>query len=200
MLAGLAAVVLVGGCSGSTTPSAGRTTPSAASHGSAGPLTRHDRANDTYGSLPTWLPSNSVDNNAPLTGTAGNPAVTSEGDEVRATVGGTHVTAQVDGPVVPGEGLPEQPDSTTCTWTVSLRVTGGSLPLSRRDFNSLDHLGTIYRVSAVPGQPPIPSSVTPGHPAHFELRAVMPTGEGVMRWSPNRRTILGEWDFTVEND
>lgn len=199
--AALSAAILLTGCSGSahvTARNAG--TGHTAIDQTGAQLTRHDAANDTYGSLPSWLPSNSVDNNAPLTGTAADPAITSEGDEILAVVGRAHVVAEIDGPVVPGEGLPQPPDATTCTWRITVRTSGGALPLSPRDFNSLDHLGEIYAMSTVPGQPRIPAVVRPGHPVSFELRAVMPTGEGVMRWSPNRRAILGEWDFTVEND
>ena len=189
-------IALLGGCSAGS-DSGPAEHPAT---GTGNQLVRHDKANDTYGSLPSFLPSNTVANNAPLTGRPDDPAITSEGDEVLATVGAAHVVAKVDGPVVPGEGFPNPADATTCTWRITVRATGGSLPLSTHDFNTLDHLGTIYAVSAVRGQPRIPSTVRPGHPASFELRAVMPTGEGVMRWSPNRRTILGEWDFTVEND
>jgi hypothetical protein len=34
----------------------------------------------------------------------------------------------------------------------------------------------------------------------FELRAVMPTGEGLMRWAPDAQQIVASWDFVVEND
>lgn len=203
MLAAATAVlaVAVGGCSSAShDPSRAPSDAQQRTGGTGDQLTRHDKVNDTYGSLPTYLPTNAVDNNAPIRGRAGSPAVTSEGDQVVASVHGVRVVAEISGPVVPGEGLPDPPEATTCTWHVRMRVTGGSLPLAAADFNSLDHLGTIYRVTGVPGQPRIPASVRPGHPASFELRAVMPTGEGVMRWSPDRRTILGEWDFTVEND
>lgn len=186
------AVLVLAGCSGASTQDR--------SGSSGDQLIKHDKTRNSYGALPTYLPSNTVDNNAPIRGTAARPAVTSEGDQVLADVAGAHVVAEVDGPVVPGEGLPDPPETTTCTWTITIRTTGRSLPLSVQDFNSLDHLGTIYRMAAVPGRPRIPTVVRPGHSVRFEVRAVMPTGEGVMRWAPDRQHILGEWDFTVEND
>jgi hypothetical protein len=52
----------------------------------------------------------------------------------------------------------------------------------------------------VPGQPLPPRVLRPGTRMSFELRAVMPTGEGLMRWAPDGRNIVAKWDFIVEND
>ena len=112
MLAAATAVlaVAVGGCS-SASASHDRSQAPQRTGGSGDQLTRHDKANDTYGSLPTYLPTDAVDNNAPIRGRAGSPAVTSEGDQVVASVHGVHVMAEISGPVVPGEGLPDPPEA-----------------------------------------------------------------------------------------
>jgi hypothetical protein len=157
-------------------------------------------ANLKSGALPNWIPKSTVQPDGVLTGTRLRPALTSEGDAVRAHIGGTTVLATVTGPEVPGEGLPYQARATTCTWTVTLSDASGPVRISRRDFSSLDHLGTIYHPTFVAGQPRPATTLEPGRRVSFELRAVMRTGEGLMRWSPGGRHIVAEWDFEVEVD
>jgi hypothetical protein len=177
-------VVSVAGCSSSS----GSAHPSASA------------ADDSYGSLPTFLPSSAIIPDSVLTGTASRPALTTEGDAVDVAVGDASLRATVSGPVVPGEGLPVQQEATTCTWTVTLSRATTTTPIDIADFTSLDHLGVVYPVAAVPGQPPLPTSIAPGQTRRFEVRAVMPTGEGLMRFAPDGKTIAASWDFEVEND
>ena len=113
---------------------------------------------------------------------------------------GGSLMAQVSGPAVPGEGLPEQTPATTCTFTVTLSHASTRLPLSAGQFNTLDHLGAIYHLSAVPDEPAPPASISPGQTLTFQLRTVMPVGEGLMRFAPDGTHILASWDFVVEND
>lgn len=155
---------------------------------------------DTYGGLPTWLPKDTGAPNSLLTADVRHPAVTSEGDPVEVHLDGGSVQVTVVGPEVPGEGLPVQPEDTTCTWTVTISRASRPVRLRAGDFNTLDHLGTVYPVAAVPGQPAIPATVRPGQTVRFELRAAMPTGEGVMRYSGGTDDVLASWDFVVEND
>ncbi|MGT2425408.1 hypothetical protein [Amnibacterium kyonggiense] len=160
----------------------------------------HPAASATYGALPSWLPADTSEPNSMLVGDVRHPAVTSEGDvvEVRSKAGSVRIT--VVGPEVPGEGLPVQPKDTTCTWTVTMSDATAPVAVRAADFNTLDHLGTIYRVAAVPGRPPIPRTLAPGRTIRFELRAAMPTGEGLMRYSGGTDSVLANWDFVVEND
>lgn len=157
---------------------------------------------DTYGSLPSYLATIPSTTDEVLDGTAARPALTSEGDAVRVHLhDGSTVLATVTGPVVPGEGLPHQGETTTCTWTVSLRDTSTrAVPVSLADLTTTDQLGNVYRLSAVAGKPGPPSTLAPGKTATFELRTVMKVGEGVLRWAPGGGTTLAEWDFEVEND
>ena len=155
---------------------------------------------DTYGSMPTFLPTSSIHPDGVLTGTPGRPALTSQGDSVQVVLADSSVRATVSGPVVPGEGLPYQSRATTCTWTVTLRGATKNVPITIADFSTLDHQGAVYHVALVAGQPVPPAVLTPGRAVTFELRAVMPTGEGLMRWAPTRQQIVASWDFEVEND
>ena len=159
------------------------------------------RAEDTYGSMPSYLAGISSTTDEVLDGTAARPALTSEGDAVRVHLhGGSTVLATVTGPVVPGEGLPYQGETTTCTWTVSLRDASGTVPVSLADLTTTDQLENAYRLSPVPGKGTPPSVLRPGQRATFEVRTVMKVGEGVLRWAPGGGKTVAEWDFEVEND
>lgn len=155
---------------------------------------------DSYGALPTYLPSAAVQPDSILVGSADHPAVTSQGDQVRVQLPGNSVIAEVAGPQVPGAGLPVQTDATTCTWTVTLTGPRVALPIAAADFTAIDHLGVVYHPALVAGQPHPPAVLARGKTVVFELRAVMNTGEGLMRWAPGGKKIVASWDFEVEND
>ena len=150
--------------------------------------------------MPSFLPTTSLQADSVLTGTASRPALTTEGDAVDVRLESASVLATVAGPEVPGEGLPYVTPATTCTWTVTLTGTAGSVPIAVADFTTLDHLGHVYETALVPGQPVPPTQLRSKQRVTFELRAVMPTGEGLMRWAPEHSRILASWDFEVEND
>jgi hypothetical protein len=157
-------------------------------------------ATEKYGGIADYLPKDTVRPDSELTGTAARPALTAEGDTVRVTSGGASALVTVTGPEVPGEGLPYQAYSTTCTWTVTVIGERGSTALSIADFTSIDHFGTVYRPYVVDGQPAVPATVQPGHTVTFQVRAVMRVGEGLMRWAPAGGAVVASWDFEVEND
>ena len=75
-----------------------------------------------------------------------------------------------------------------------------SIPLSIDQFHAVDHLGNTYILQLLPGEPALPSSIDPGAPVQFELRARMVTGEGVLQWAPDEKNPVATWDFVVEND
>jgi hypothetical protein len=154
----------------------------------------------SYGSLPTYLPTASFQPDRILTGSTARPALTTEGDSVRVQLPKGTVLVTVTGPEVPGEGLPYQTDATTCTWTITLTQATAQLPINVADFTTVDHLGTIYHPSPVVGQPAPPTAIAPKQTVSFELRAVMVTGEGLMRWAPGAPQIVASWDFEVETD
>jgi hypothetical protein len=135
-----------------------------------------------------------------LVGTVASPALTVEGDYVQVRAARFSVLAVVNGPVVPGEGLPNQMPYTTCTWTISFSHVVGRVPIAVADFDSINHLGAAYKPYLVPGQPKLPSVLVTGQKLSFQLRAVMPVGEGLMRWAPDGDHIVAKWDYQVEND
>jgi hypothetical protein len=154
------------------------------------------------GSYPSFLPRDTLNyhSDAILVGTIKRPALTNQGDGVRVKTGRWTVLITVSGPQVPGEGLPYQAPTTTCTWIVTMSRATGTVPISLADFSTIDALNEIYLPAFVAGQPLPPSTLRPGQKVSFELRAVMPTGEGLMRWAPDGHNIVAKWDFIVEND
>jgi hypothetical protein len=143
-------------------------------------------------------PQHAVDQT--LVGTVAHPALTVEGDAVKVHAATFSALAVVNGPVVPGEGLPYQASFTTCTWTISLSHVKGKVPIAVADFDSIDHTGAVFKPYLVPGQPKLPTVLLPGHSLTFQIRAVMPVGEGLMRWAPDGNHIMAKWDYQVEND
>lgn len=172
----------------------------AAGAGVGAAVSAHSGSTAAAGALSQSLPDDGSRADSVLTGSVAEPAVTSQGDTVRVVLPRATVLATVTGPEVPGEGFAYVAPATTCTWTVRLTGATRAMPVDVADFDSIDSQGTIYRTALVPGQPRPPRTLEPGRTVTFELRAVMNTGEGLMRWAPDGKHIEAKWDFEVEND
>jgi hypothetical protein len=135
-----------------------------------------------------------------MIGTMAKPALQIEGLPVDVDTNAFRVHVTVSGPIVPGEGLPYQPQGTTCTWTVTMNDANANVPLSIADFHSVDHLGAVFLLGLVPGERPLPKILHPNHSLTFQLRAYELVGEGTMQWAPDHRHVVADWDYTVEND
>ena len=151
---------------------------------------------------PSFLPKKTLqpDVDAVLVGTEAKPALQVEGLPIEVRTRGFDVRVIVSGPIVPGEGLPDQPAATTCTWTVTMEDATADVPVSVADFHSVDHLGAVFLMGLVPGERPPPSVLHRGQTLTFRLRAYELVGEGRMQWAPDHEHIAGNWDYTVEND
>jgi hypothetical protein len=151
---------------------------------------------------PSFLPKKTLDPtiDATLIGTAAKPALQTEGLAIEAKTKAFHVNVTVSGPIVPGEGLPDQPAATTCTWTVTMKDASADVPVSIADFHSVDHVGSVFLMGLVPGEHPPPPVLHPGKTLTFQLRSYELVGEGMMQWAPDHKHVLGYWDYTVEND
>jgi hypothetical protein len=151
---------------------------------------------------PSFLPKKTLqpDVDVALVGTEARPALQTEGLPIVAKTKAFDVHVTVSGPIVPGEGLPEQPDATTCTWTVTMKDASANVPVSIADFHSVDHLGAVFLMGLVPGEHPPPTTLHPGQTLTFKLRAYELVGEGMMQWAPDHKHVVGYWDYTVEND
>ena len=151
---------------------------------------------------PSFLPTKTLNPvvDATLTGTEAKPALQVEGLPVEAKTKAFHVRITVSGPVVPGEGLPEQQAATTCTWTVTMKDATADVPVSVADFHSVDHLGSVFLMGLVPGERRPPPVLHRGQMLTFQLRAYELVGEGMMQWAPDHKHLVAEWDYEVEND
>ena len=149
-----------------------------------------------------FLPKKTLnpDVDATLVGTMARPALQVEGLGVKVETAHFDVVVVVSGPVVPGEGLPAQLDATTCTWTVTMKDATGDVPVSVADFHSIDHLGSVFVMGLVPGEPAPPPVLHRNQTLTFQLRSYELVGEGVMQWAPDHRHVVANWDYTVEND
>ncbi|MFZ0769730.1 MAG: hypothetical protein WAM64_11015 [Acidimicrobiales bacterium] len=151
---------------------------------------------------PSFLPKKTLNPHvdAVLMGTMAKPALQIEGLPVLVETRTFHVRITVSGPVVPGEGLPDQPPATTCTWTVMMKDASADVPISIADFHSVDHLGSVFLMGLVPGEHAPPRFIRPGQTVTFKLRAYELVGEGMMQWAPDHKHVVAYWDYTVEND
>jgi hypothetical protein len=151
---------------------------------------------------PSFLPKKTLDPKVDeaLVGTMSKPALQIEGLPVDVDTTRFHVSVVVSGPIVPGEGLPDQPAATTCTWTVTMKDASSDVPVSIADFHSVDHLGAVFLMGLVPGEHPPPAVLHPGQTLTFQLRAYELVGEGMMQWAPDHKHVVADWDYTVEND
>jgi hypothetical protein len=151
---------------------------------------------------PSFLPKKTLqpDVDAALVGTEAKPALQVEGLPVDVRTKAFDVRVTVSGPVVPGEGLPNQQAATTCTWTVTMTDANADVPVSLADFHSVDHLGSVFLMGLVPGEHRPPPVLHKGRTLTFKVRAYELVGEGMMQWAPDHRHVLADWDYTVEND
>jgi hypothetical protein len=156
----------------------------------------------TSGSYPSFLPKKTLEPavDRALVGTAAKPALQVEGLPIEVKTKKFDVRVTVSGPVVPGEGLPNQPAATTSTWTVTMKDASADVPVSLADFHSVDHLGSVFVMGLVPGEHTPPPVLHPGRTLTFQLRAYELVGEGMMQWAPDHKQVVGDWDYTVEND
>jgi len=156
----------------------------------------------TATTYPSFLPKKTLTPGVDqaMIGTMAKPALQIEGLPVDVDTNAFRVHVTVSGPIVPGEGLPYQPLGTTCTWTVTMNDANANVPLSVADFHSVDHLGAVFLLGLVPGERPLPKVLHPGQSLTFRLRAYELVGEGMMQWAPDRRHVVADWDYTVEND
>jgi hypothetical protein len=156
----------------------------------------------TAASYPSFLPKKTLQPavDATLVGTRDKPALQVEGLPIEVKTRAFDVNVRVAGPVVPGQGLPYQQPATTCTWTVTMKDATADVPVSLADFHAVDHLGHVDVPGLAPGEHHPPSVLHPGQTLTFRMRAYQLVGQGTMQWAPDHQHVVGNWDYTVEND
>jgi hypothetical protein len=75
------------------------------------------------------------------------------------------------------------------------------VPLRGGAFTIVDEDGQLHRprVTVIGGGSP-PSRVAPSHTVSLTLSAVLPTGNGQLRWASAGTRPIVSWDFDVEVD
>ncbi len=159
-------------------------------------------AGNTYGYIPAWLGRPEVPVGRVVTATTTHPWLAVQGDTVRVQLPKARLLATVVGPAVPEEGNVPVPETSPCTFTVTLTSASAPIPIRPMQFAAIDERGAIHtlKVQSLDGGPP-PSRVTPGTTVRLKLSAVLPTGEGRLTWAPleGARPPV-QWDFDVEID
>ena len=105
------------------------------------------------------------------------------------------------GPAVPEEGQSPVPATSPCTFTITLAAVHGSIPLASRDFTFLGEHGARNgaRVTLRNGGR-LPRRIVAGRPVTLKVSAVLPVGNGQLRWAPSGARPTVSWDFDVEID
>jgi hypothetical protein len=133
--------------------------------------------------------------------TAVHPRLAIDGDTVGAHLPRGRAMITAVGPAVPEEGELPVPQTTPCQFAVTFASVHGSIPISSGAFSFLSEHGRTHRARlTLRGGGPAPKRVVSGHPVTLTLSAVLPTGNGQLRWTPLGNRPLVSWDFDVEID
>lgn len=185
----LAVASLAAGCA-SSGHAATRSSPA------AGRVSHDDQ---TYGSLPSWLPTAAPDVGRVVTTSETHPRLGIQGDTMRVVLPTARLLVTAVGPAVPEEGHFPIPASTRCEFTVTMTGADHTVPIIASQWTAVDERNVLHELRPVGSM--IPRSVTPAAgPVSFELVADLPPGSGALIWSPDHGRTVATWDFDVEID
>jgi hypothetical protein len=164
-------------------------------------LLRSGDSSAGYGHIPGWLPKTPVAVGRVVNASAGQPWLAVQGDTVSVHLTHGHVLATTVGPAVPREGQFPVPATSPCAFAIALAAASGVVPLSSSAVTIIDELGHLHhpRVTLAGGAA-LPSRIPPGTPITLTVKAVLPTGNGRLRWAPSGASPIVSWDFEVEID
>jgi hypothetical protein len=196
-----AAVVLIASAGGAGTPTRPGTRAVARHEAGTAVGTPSAKASKAkYGGIPSWLPRPRVRVNRIVTATAAHPRLAIEGDTVAVHLPRGRVMMTAVGPQVPEEGRFPVPQTTPCRFAVTFASVHGSIPIDARAFSFLSEHGRVHRARVTLRGGGVPTRVAAGHPVTLILSAVLPTGNGQLRWRPLSGRPIVSWDFDVEID
>jgi hypothetical protein len=160
-----------------------------------------DASTAKYGGLPAWLPKAKAPVGQVLHATRAHPALSVQGEAISVDLGTARVLATAAGPSVPEEGRTPVPETSPCTFILTLTRASAPVPISASAFTFVDELGHVRHphVTAMSGGAP-PGHVAPGQTISLTLRGVLPTGDGALTWAPDGGRPTASWDFDVEID
>jgi hypothetical protein len=154
-----------------------------------------------YGKLPSWLPKTKIPVGRVVQASEAHPRLGIEGDTILVVLGAARVDVTTVGPQVPEEGQFPVPATSPCAFDVTFAKASAPIVLRGTDFTVLDELGHLHllRITQLGGGS-APATIRPGQTVTLVMRAVLPTGSGTLRWSPNSPKPVASWDFDVEID
>jgi len=169
--------------------------------GGGSPAAQTSASHARYGGLPSWLPKPKVPVNRVVNASYVHPVLAIQGDTVSVQTGQGRVLATAVGPEVPEEGHYPVPATSPCTFIVTFSGASRAIPLSAASFSLIDELDHVFhpRITAIGGGA-MPRLVAPGKSVSLKVHAVLPTGDGGLRWAPGGERALVTWDFEVEVD
>jgi len=154
-----------------------------------------------YGGLPGWLPKSTIPVGRIVVASAAHPSLAVEGDTVSVHLAHGQALVTAVGPAVPEEGQFPLPVTTACTFTVSFARASGLVPLSSAAFTILDEFSHLHHLQVTAQREgSLPAAVASGRTVTVTMKAVLPTGNGQLRWAPGGGKPIVSWDFDVEID
>ena len=146
------------------------------------------------GAWPTFLPSPTPQGDP--TGSLDSPAMSYPGSPVVVHVGATSALMDVEGPSYPAT-TKVGAEQVRCTFTVTISAVSAPLSMHTASFSVLDGQGGLHPLTAHRAPP---DRLEPGHTYTLSLDAVLPAGEGLLRYYPSTQGAVAAWDFVAETD
>jgi hypothetical protein len=131
---------------------------------------------------------------------AAHPQLGVEGDTMAVMASRGRVSATMVGPDDTIQGQYPPPKTTPCTFVLTLTNAQGTVPINPADFTILDEEGNLYhpKVSMAGGPPP--STAPINSQVILNIKEVLPTGSGQLRWAAGAAAPVALWDYSVEID
>jgi hypothetical protein len=153
-----------------------------------------------YGGLPDWLPTSTEAVHRVVEASAGHPQLGVEGDTMSVVLPNGRALATVVGPYDTTQGQYPPPETTPCTFILTLDQVSGTVPIEPADFTLVDELGHLYHPTVTLDGAPLPTTAPGGRVLTVKASHVMPTGSGMIRWAPGGGEPIASWDFSIEVD
>jgi hypothetical protein len=132
---------------------------------------------------------------------AAHPQLGVEGDTMSVVLPNGRALATLVGPYDTTQGQYPPPETTLCTFILTLDHVNGTVPIEPADFTLVDELGHDYPPDVtVEGAPLPPTTASGGDRLTVKVSHVMPTGSGMISWAPGGGEPIASWDFSIEVD
>jgi len=165
----------------------------------------------TYGSLPKWLPEETVKPAAPKleVASAARPVLTEQqGYTVHAQLPTGAVDVTAAGPQVPDYVANDDQSGkwpanklVPSTFYVTFTDVTGTIPIAARAFDVLTGGGAIVTARlSVHGGGRVPAELRAGQHIELIVKTRTAEGQGSIRWAPNGPKVLVGWIYQLELD